>query len=196
MSAKAQRKLFTSDEYHHMVKAGILEKDNRRLELIQGELIHMAAIGSRHAACVNRLNRLFSRLIPDTMIVSVQNPVQIGRYTELEPDISILKQQADFYAAKHPVPSDVMLIVEVSDTSLEDDREIKLPLYAKAGIREVWIVNLKASCLEIYTIPFSRQQYGNVKIVRRGCLLSTKILPDAKIYLDDIIGQEEYPLSD
>ncbi|QTA90628.1 DUF820 [Desulfonema magnum] len=192
MLTRAKRKTFTTDEYHQMIEAGIL-REGDRLELIQGEIIQMAAIGSNHASCVGRLTHLFSANFAENAIVWVQNPVCLGKHSEPEPDISLLKPQPDFYASRHPRPEDVLLIVEVADTSLEDDREIKLPLYAKAGIREVWIVNLKASCVEVSTSP-SGHKYLNVRVFHRDSVLSLGIFPDAKILVDDIIGQS-YPLT-
>jgi len=191
MLAKAKRKMFTTDEYHYMIEAGVLREDDR-LELIQGEIFEMAAIGSYHASCVGRLTRLFSANFSEDVIVWVQNPVCIKQHSEPEPDVSLLKPRSDFYAGRHPEPKDVMLIVEVADTSLEDDRDMKIPLYAKAGIREVWIVNLKASCVEVYTNPLSGE-YRNVRIFRKGSVLSPGIFPDTEINVDDIIGQS-YPM--
>lgn len=189
MLANMQRKLFTTDEYHRMAEAGILGEDDH-LELIRGEIVRMAAIGSRHAACVGKLTQLFVTRLVGRAIVWGQNPVRIGQYSEPEPDIALLKPREDFYAQAHPEPEDVLLIVEVADASLGEDREVKLklPLYAEAGIREVWIVNLKASCVEVCTRP-SGHQYQNVRIFHRDSALSPEMFPDAEIRVDDILGQ-------
>ena len=194
MLANVQRKRFTAAEYHCMAEAGILRKQDH-LELIKGDIIYMAAaIGSQHAACVNRLNRLFTRLLSDMAIIGVQNPVSIGEHSEPEPDIALLKPRPDFYAQSHPEPEDVLLIAEVSDTSLGYDRETKLPLYAKSGIKEAWIVNLKEECVEVYT-NLSEQGYDTLKKFRKGMTVTPSCFPDVEIPVDEIIGQWKYPLA-
>ena len=110
----------------------------------------MTPIGSRHAATVDRCNRLLQRLAADNAIVRVQNPIQLDDYSEPEPDISLLRPRDDFYAAAHPLPDDVLLVVEVADTSIGYDREVKLPLYGSMGIAEVWIVDLGRRCIDAY----------------------------------------------
>jgi len=185
MLAQTQRKTFTTDEYHRMIEAGILGEDDR-LELVRGEIISMAAIGSYHAACVKRLNRLFVRTLSEMVIVGVQDPVGIGEDSEPEPDIALLKPRSDFYAERHPRPEDVFLIVEVADTSLESDRREKVPLYAEAGIGEVWIVNLRDGCVEVYTEP-SGDGYEGIRILRKGSAIAPKAFPDAEIDVEKIL---------
>ena len=150
MTPEPARRLFTVDEFHRMAEAGILGEDDR-VELVEGELIEMTPIGSRHAACVNRLVKLLSSL--EAYLLSVQNPVSLDPRTELQPDIALLKPRPDFYASAHPRPRDVVLIIEVADTSAAADREVKLPLYAKAGIPEVWLVDLPGGVIEVYRDP-------------------------------------------
>jgi len=193
VTANIRRKMFTTDEYHRMREAGILGEDEH-LELIRGEIIFMAAaIGSYHAACVDKLNRIFARNLPESIIIRVQNPVRIREHSEPEPDIALLKPRQDFYAEAHPGPEDVLLIVEVSDSSLEYDRETKLPLYAKAGIGEAWIVNLKDGCVEVYTKP-SEQGYDVLRKFRKGMTVVSDSFPDVHVSVDEIIGGK-YPLS-
>lgn len=193
MTANVRRKMFTTDEYHRMTELDILGEDEH-LELIRGEIVFMAsAIGSRHAACVNRLNQMFVANFAGKAIVHVQNPVRIGEHSEPEPDIALLKPRPDFYAEAHPGPEDVLLIVEVSDSSLEYDRETKLPLYASAGIREAWIVNLKEGCVEVYTNP-SEQGYDMLRKFRKGTTITPVSFPDVHISVDEIVGGK-YPLS-
>ncbi len=143
---------FTREEYHRMEEAHTFG-EKARIELINGEIYEMSPINSSHSGVVNRLNRLLNRLLGEAFIVSIQNPVVLGLYSEPEPDIAILNMRKDYYAASHPGPEDVRLIIEVADTSLEKDRKIKLPQYAKAGIPEVWILNIKGQSLEIYRSP-------------------------------------------
>ncbi len=185
MLAQVQRKTFTADEYHRMIKTGILGEDDR-LELIRGEIVYMAPIGSHHAACVKRLNRLFVRTLSEMVIVGVHDPVGIGEDSEPEPDIALLKPRPDFYAEGHPRPGDVFLIVEVADTSLESDRREKLPLYAGAGIGEVWIVNLRDACVEVYTEP-SGSGYRGIRIVRKGSAIAPEAFPDTEISVGKIL---------
>jgi len=138
------------DAYYRMAEAGIL-LDPHRVELIDGEIFDMAAIGSPHAAITNRLARLFSRALPDEVaLVSVQSPVRLDAYNEPQPDLMLLRPRADGYRASHPGTADVLLLVEVSESSLAYDRSTKLPLYAKFGAPEVWIVDLSGGAVEVY----------------------------------------------
>ncbi|OIN58702.1 hypothetical protein BLX24_14180 [Arsenicibacter rosenii] len=152
MVAETKRWLFTVDAYHRMAETGILS-ENDRVELIKGELINMSPIGVRHAACVNKLTYLLGQFIGQKAIISVQNPIRLNRYSEPEPDIMLLRPRSDFYANAHPTANDVLLLIEVSETTLTYDRTTKLPLYAQADIPEVWIVNLAENQLEVYQTP-------------------------------------------
>ena len=136
-----QRHRLSVDEYHRMGSTGILPEDSR-VELINGEIIDMAPIGSRHAAAVRQLTHILSRAVGDTAIVSVQNPIQLDPHTESQPDLALLQPREDFYKTAHPRAGDVLLVIEVADSSLRYDREIKIPLYARHGIPEVWLVDL------------------------------------------------------
>lgn len=136
-----QRHRLSVDEYHRMASTGILPEDSR-VELINGEIIDMAPIGSRHAAAVKQLTRILSRAVGDTAIVSVQDPIHLDPHTEPQPDLALLRPREDFYRTAHPRADDVLLIIEVADASLRYEREIKIPLYARHGIPEVWLVDL------------------------------------------------------
>jgi Uma2 family endonuclease len=131
---EVKRRRFTVHDYHRMGEAGILHEDDR-VELIEGEIVEMAAIGTRHFSCVNRLNRLLVMSVGDEAVISVQNPVRLNEHTELQPDLAVIR--ARDYRESLPEPDDVLLLIEVSDTTLAYDRGVKLPLYAKAGITEV-----------------------------------------------------------
>lgn len=177
------RRRFTVHEYHRMGEAGILHEDDR-LELIEGDIVEMAAIGSRHFTCVNGLNRLLVRGVGDEAIVSVQNPVRLDERNEPEPDLAVIR--ARDYRDSLPAPEDVLLLIEVSDTTLDYDRGVKLPLYARAGIPEVWIVDLPAQAIERNTEP-SAAGYGLVRRGRRGEVLHSEALPELDFAVDTIV---------
>ncbi|MGE5444706.1 MAG: Uma2 family endonuclease [Ignavibacteriales bacterium] len=186
MPLQVTKRHFNIDEYYRMAEAGILSEDDR-IELIEGEIIKMAPIGSRHAGCVSHLNTLFNRQVGETALVNVQNPVRLSDFSEPQPDIALLKPRDDFYSNSHPTPADVLLIIEVSDTSLEYDRDIKLPLYAASSIPEVWLVNLIKDIVEIYREPRDGM-YREVRYATRGESVSSKYNPNLAISVDSILG--------
>lgn len=143
---------YTTADYHRMGEAGIIAPDVR-VELIQGEIIDMTPIGSGHAGLVKHLNKIFIQTVGDAVVVGVQDPVVLDDFSEPEPDLALLRFREDFYTKSHPRPEDVLLIVEVADTTLQYDREIKLPLYAHAGIPEVWLVDVVAKSVTVYSLP-------------------------------------------
>ena len=124
-----------------MGEVGILPPD-ARVELIDGEIIDMAPIGSRHSAVVLQMSRLLQRAVGDAALVAVQNPIALGDLSEPQPDIALLAPREDFYRSAHPRAEDIFLVVEVAEASLRYDRDIKLPLYARHRIAEVWLVDL------------------------------------------------------
>ena len=184
MSVPLVRRRFTVDEYHRMVQAGILSEDDR-VELVEGEIVEMVPIGSRHAACVNRLNRLLSRA-GERAVLSVQNPIRLSAHSEPQPDLALLLPRQDFYASAHPGPEDVLLVVEVSETSSGPDREAKIPLYARAGIREAWLIDLEGEVVEVYQRP-SSDGYGEVRSFRRGERISPEAFPDLTLSVEEVL---------
>lgn len=141
------------DAYYKMAEPGILTRDER-VELIDGEIIDLSPIGSPHAGTTNRLTRLFARAAADGMaLVSVQSPLRLDVYNEPEPDLMLLRPRADDYRASHPTAADVFLLVEVSDSSLAYDRSVKLGVYARFGVPEVWIVDIAGATVEIFSKP-------------------------------------------
>lgn len=152
MAIQLEYRQFTIDDLDQMITSGILAEDER-VELIKGQLITMSPPGILHAACVDRLTKTLSRQVADDVLISVQNPIATHIHTQPEPDVFLLAPRADFYTKGRPTPSDVLLLIEVSDSSLQYDQETKLPLYATAGIREVWIVNLPEQSIDCYSTP-------------------------------------------
>jgi Uma2 family endonuclease len=184
MAVALTRRTFTVDEYHKMAEAGILHEDDR-VELIEGEIIEMTPIGSRHTGCVNKLTHLFTRLLGDQVIVSIQNPLRLGDKSEPEPDVALLMLRPDFYAERHPSADDTLLVVEVADASLVYDREVKVPPYARAGLAEVWLVDLAQQQVLVHRNP-TAQGYQEVHAKRPGDRLAAKALP-IEVAVDDIL---------
>ncbi|MDB9510405.1 Uma2 family endonuclease [Kamptonema animale CS-326] len=186
MSVQMQKRLFTVQEYHLMIEAGIFA-NNDRVELIEGEIIEMAAIGTRHATCVRRLIRRFSVIPEEAAILDVQDPIQLTERTEPQPDLVLLQPRADYYATAHPMPSEILLLVEVSDSTIDFDRDVKVPNYARSGIREVWLWDLEANCLEVYREPMANG-YGLMQRFERGEMVSPLAFPDFEVSIDWILG--------
>ncbi|XZN91695.1 MAG: Uma2 family endonuclease [Microcoleus sp.] len=186
MSVQMQRRLFTVQEYHLMGEAGILGEDDR-VELIEGEIVQMAAIGTRHASCVKRLIAVFSDLDRRRAIIGAQDPIQLTERTEPQPDIVLLQPRADYYATAHPVPSEVLLLVEVSDSTVGFDRDVKVPNYARSGIQEVWLWDLDVNCLEVYRAP-TANGYTSLKKFERGETVAPLAFPEFEVTVDFILG--------
>jgi Uma2 family endonuclease len=186
MSFQLARRPFTTREYHRLIEAGILTADDR-VELIDGEVIQMAPIGPRHAACVKRLAELLGEKVKRLANIGVQDPIQLDDYSEAQPDISLLKRRADFYARSHPTPQDVRLAIEVADMTIESDRQVKIPAYARAGIPEAWLVDLANDRIEIHTQPASGI-YQEIRFVLRGQKAVSQTIPQLKLKVDDILG--------
>ena len=186
MSVQIAKRWFTVAQFNRMGEAGILTEDDR-VELIAGEIIEISPIGKRHAACVDRLVELFSERLQRRAIIRVQSPIVLDDYSEPQPDIALLKRREDFYESALPAPEDVLLVVEVSDTTLEYDRQVKVPLYARAGIMEVWVVNLMDEQVEIYTNPTGGAYQSRRQLARRESFNSQAAL-NLALSVDDILG--------
>ena len=180
------KRRFSVKEYYLMAEAGILSPRDR-VELIDGEIVQMAAIGSYHAACVDTLTRLFIETLGRRVIVRVQNPVRLSEYSEPEPDVALLRPRADFYRDAHPRAGDVMLIVEVSHSTVEYDRDVKTPLYAEAGIPELWLVNLDEDFIDGLSDP-DGAGYRTARRYVRGERIAPALLPDAALEVSEILG--------
>ena len=186
MQIEATRKLFTVDEYHRMAVAGVLGPGDR-VELIDGEVIQMSAIGARHLGCVNRIIDLFAATFRGRAVVSPQHPVRLDDYNEPQPDLALLEMRPDFYASKVPSSRDALLVIEVSDTTLRYDRDVKLPLYAAAGIPEFWIADLDAGVLRVYRAPSGREYAANV-VLGRDDAVSVLAFPDVAFRVGELLG--------
>lgn len=180
-----RRLRFSVDDYHKMIELGMID-DYEKAEIIDGELVQKMTIGDAHAAAVNALNRFFSRNLPDSILVSVQNPLTLSEFDEPEPDI-VLADLTKYDGRRHPRPSEVIIAIEVSDVSLRYDRDVKLPLYAEACIGEVWIVNLPNQVIEIHREP-KFGIYQRVDIFASGQAAESRALPDLKIDVSTILS--------
>lgn len=187
MAVSLARKLWSIDEYEQMIEKGILDKYDR-VELIRGEIVEMAPIGVRHAACVTNLEALFHTLLDkETATVYGQNPVQLPVASEPEPDVALLKGHRSLYRHRRPTAEDVLLLVEASDSTLATDRRVKLPLYAEANIGEVWLVNLDKDVVEVYSEPVGGK-YEKMALVGRGEMLALPGGLRGQISVDEVLG--------
>jgi Uma2 family endonuclease len=186
-TAPPARHRFSVDAYHHMAEAGILSPADRT-ELIDGEIIQMPPVGSPHMGAVIALTQLLARIVPASVRVSVQNPLRLDDLHEPEPDLVLLRDRFDGYR-RPPLPSaaDVLLLIKVSDTSLRYDREVKLPLYARHGVPEVWIVDLAAGVVEVYR-KHAGTTYTEVATRGRGEALEPLLQPGLSIRVEDIVA--------
>lgn len=176
----------STDEYDRMVRAGVFERGTR-IELIHGELLQMTPIGTGHQSEVDRLNDLFTSRVARRAIVRVQGPIRVGRYSEPEPDVVLLERRDDYYSKAHPDPSAILLVVEVADSSLGFDREVKAPLYGGESVREYWIVNLVASVIEVHRPAAPGPGYQRTVHIR-GQSLAPLAFPDLAFTVDELLG--------
>jgi Uma2 family endonuclease len=187
MPVDADKRRFTVDEYQRMGEAGLFsEKD--RVELIDGEILTMSPIGPPHCGAVDRAARALILAVGRRAIVRVQGPIDLNRYTEPEPDIVLLYSRSDFYGSGHPQPADVLLVVEIADSSSRFDREVKVPLYARAGVVEYWLVDLNAQKVTRYSAP-ENGTYREVSRHERGQVLSLSAVPDCAIPVAELLNE-------
>jgi len=167
-----------------MAETGVLRPD-ARVELLDGEILDMSPIGPFHGGVTKQLIRIFTATARDRWFVSVQDPVRLDDHSEPQPDVMLLKPEPDYYRRRHPRPEDVFLLVEVSDTTLATDVEVKLPLYGKAGVVEVWIINLNELTVEVYREPHFTG-YGSKTILRAGDTARPISFPDLAVHVADL----------
>jgi len=178
--------LFTVEEYEAMGRAGVFP-DGKRLELLGGEIVEMTPIGSPHAATVKRLTRLLVTGLSERAIVGVQDPVVLSDLSEPQPDLVVLRPRADFYAEAHPRPEDVLLVIEVADTTGRWDRTVKRPLYAAAGVPEMWIVDVTARVIEVALEP-AADGYRSIRQLGVADAVSPAAFPDLSITVAELFG--------
>jgi Uma2 family endonuclease len=177
---------FTRDEYHRMARTGILPPD-ARVELINGEILEMSPIGRRHKVSVDRLTDIFAPQLHGKAIVRVQSSIVLSDGQEPEPDITLLRYRADFYNDSHEAPADILLIVEVADTSEGYDRRTKGPLYARYGIPELWIADVNRDRLTVYRDP-TPDGYATTQVLSPGQSVSPIMFPDLTVPISAIFG--------
>ena len=170
-----------------MTQEGILT-EYARVEHIDGEIVQTTPIGRRNAACVDRLNRLFADNLGHAVQIRVQNPVRLDEHSEPQPDVALLRPRPDFYASGHPTPADVLLLVEVAETSVQVDRQVKVPLYARSGLPEVWLVDLEQETITVYCDP-SPGGYRTSWTVRRSDALPPRAIADPELAVARLLGE-------
>lgn len=185
------RHRWTVSEFQRMGKTRFLDP-KARMELIEGELFEMAPIGSFHAGTVTLLAHLFARAVGETAVISVQSPIDLGEHSEPQPDLTLLRPRADYYLSRHPRAEDVLLLIEVSDSTVQFDRKTKVPLYARHGVPEVWlVVGPRRRHIEIYRDPQSeRGDYRTQFQVQEGTL-GPVLLPGVEIHLGEVFIHRE-----
>lgn len=180
------RRRFTVEEYERMGQTGILDEDDR-VELLDGEIVQMTPIGPVHASVVDRLTRLLVQRVGERGIVRVQNPVRLTTRSEPQPDVVVARIRDDFYQFGHPASEDVLLLIEVADSSLAVDRAVKAPLYAGADIAEMWLVDLATRTVVVHRAP-SGGRYGHVHTARVGDELVLPGIDGAVVAVTEVFG--------
>jgi Uma2 family endonuclease len=187
MAVMLKRYRFTVEEYERLAEAQALTQCDR-VELLDGEIVEMSPIGDRHASVVARLTRLFSSQLTEQCLVWVQNPLRLRAVRSMpQPDVVLLRSRADFYAAGKPGPDDVLLLIEVMDTSAETDRRVKLPLYARAGISEAWLLDLTTDRVEVFRQP-TGAGYREATTVERNSTLTPRAFVNLSLTVADLLG--------
>ena len=185
MAIEISKRLFDVRDYYRMAEAGILQEGDK-VELIEGEVLAMSPIGSPHSAAIDRAARALMKLSGDAAIVRIQGPVRLDDYNEPQPDIALLRPKKDFYAAGHPSPPDILLIVEIAQSSLQFDQTIKLRLYGRAGVPEYWVSDIQHDRLFAYS-DFEADSYRTIRELHRGDFIAPKLLPERQIPVDSLL---------
>ncbi len=185
-------KRFTIDEYHRLAELGFFTEDDR-VELIRGEIIQMAAKGTPHTTCCSNLLEELAALVAGRAKLRCQDPIVLPSNSEPEPDFVIARKRADNYLSAHPNPSDILLVIEIADSTLKYDQEVKVPLYAEAGIPDYWIFNLVKNHLEAYSQPYQELQgnfgYSMKRIVLPNQAIALPCFPDLSLDLSKVFPE-------
>ena len=182
----ALRYRFTVEEFARMGEAGIFAEDDR-VELVGGEIREMTPIGPPHAGVVNRLNELIVTRLAGRVNVAVQNPIRLDRHSEPQPDVVVARRRPGSYADRHPEPADVLLVIEVADSSLHYDRAEKVPRYGRAGIPETWLVDLAARTVTVYTGP-GAAGYASEQVLERDDTIVATAVAGLRVPVADVFG--------
>jgi Uma2 family endonuclease len=186
MPTEATKKLFTVKEYYKIAEAGVLSVQ-RRTELVEGEILEMTGMGVAHAMAISHATRLFARWFENKAEVRIQLPLPLGRFSEFEPDLCLVRVDRPAIETRHPLPSEVFLVLEIADSSLRYDRDIKLPIYAAAGVAEVWISDLLTRRLDVFREP-SRSVYKSAVQLNAGDSVCAIAFPEIAVPVLDLVG--------
>lgn len=186
MAVNLAKHYFTVSEYERMGATGVFAPE-ARVELIEGEIIEMSPIGSRHAACVDLITEIFNEQLRGRAIVRAQNPIVLDDFSEPQPDITILRFRSDRYRDAHPRPNDVLLVIEVADATIDYDRRVKMPLYARAGIAEALIFNLLEDQVEYFSQP-QADNYQEHSILKRGEQFNSVTVSGLTLDVETMLG--------
>lgn len=186
MSVNLEKHHFTVSEYERMGETGIFAPD-ARVELIEGEIIEMSPIGSHHAACVELVAEAVRNSVQSRFLVRTQNPIVLDDFSEPQPDIAVLRFRHDRYRNAHPRPNDILVIIEVAETTVHYDRHVKMPLYARAGISEALLFNLPDDRLEYFARPEPGVYQVN-RIINRGEQFESTSVPGLTLDVATILG--------
>lgn len=182
-----KRRLFTLEEYHRLGEVGVF-REKERLELIEGDIVEMSPIGRVHAGTVDRIARAFFRRVGERAGVRIQGPVTFADLvSEVQPDVTLLVPRSDFYTGGHPGASDVILVVEVMDSTVTYDRGVKLRLYARAGVAEVWLANVNTQRIEGYRRP-GAEGYAESRVFQLEESIAIQAFPDAAFTVHELLG--------
>lgn len=189
MTTHFARRTFTADEYYRMVEVGILTEDDH-VELLNGEIVYMSPIGPPHASLVARITRVFYEHLPAGVVVWPQNPVEFADLNSVpQPDVAVLRADDGLYETRHPQAADTLLVVEVAESSLAKDRRVKLPIYATAGIREYWIVDVAAKAIDTFRDPDAgRRAYRTERRLGLDDRVRPVAFPDVEIPVSTLLG--------
>ena len=186
MLATRENYRFTVAQYHHIGEIGIFPSEVR-VELVDGLVRRMPPIDPPHASIVNRLNAALAAKLQGNAVVGIRNPIRLDNFNEPQPDVTVLRFRDDYYGNQHPTPSDVLLVIEVADTSLSYDRDEKMPLYGRAGIPEAWLIDVQSGTITVFTEPHAGG-YGQERIQSPGLDIVSQGVEGLRVRVDEVVG--------